>query len=950
VSERPADSAGSSSVASVTRKVGKSTPGSRSRDGLPRGAQLGRYVVLGQAGQGGMGIVYTGYDEELDRKVAIKVLHARNEIASTQGRSRLLQEARAIAQLSHPNIVHVYEVGVFEDKLFLVMEWVPGETLSAWMGKTRSWREVVDVFIQAGRGLAAAHHAGMVHLDFKPANVLLGVDGRVRVLDFGLARPRSPDRKGMGPEVLVVQPKAAGTPPYMAPEQHVQGKIGPAADQFGFCVSLWLGLYGRRPFRSKDLATLQKQKREGDITVSASDRKVPPWLERILRRGLSPDPAARWPSMDALLAALAADPWKRRRKVLGWGAALSGAAAGIFGLTRGVNPCEGAEAQLSGSWDGTRTQAAREGILATQLPYAHATWDVVLPAVDDYANDWTAMYRDACEARHVRGEQSDRLLDLRMTCLQRRRRELSAVVDLFIDADADIVEHAVDAANSLSSVAQCGDVEALALPVPLPEDEEIRSRVDGVRAMLDRAAALRKAGRPNEATALKFEAYEAAMELPYLPLQAEAALAQGAGLRHEGRHEEAREAWLAAAHLAAASHSVHVEARAWSGLMVIVGSDLGRVPEGLAFGEAAMAAVKRLGTSGHLLEAEYQHRRASVLQFAARLPEAEAANNRALELYLEHDGTATQVASAHSALTFTLSELGRYDEAEEHHLKAIASFRDTLGEQHPDIANAQTSYSAMLAIRGRYPEARAILEGALGVLEAAYGPDSVHLASTLHNLAVVTKGMGDEPGALKMLLRILAVQEAGVAPDPLETARSLSNIAELQLSLGEAEAAQRSAERALKLFTTHAVDDLWEAAMPTLALAKMDLARNDYDKALDKARDAKKRFSLLDAKHPYVSYALATEGRILIEMGRNADAADAMEQALTIRRLATDDPGQIGRLQFRLARALVESDPARALSLARQAQSGMAGLERESDGDLLKTIEQWLQEHPAVAP
>ncbi|MBA3546614.1 MAG: serine/threonine protein kinase, partial [Nannocystis sp.] len=234
----------------------------------PRGdipAELGRFVVLHRVGAGGMGVVYAAYDPELDRKVAVKLLHP--SVGSDRedvGRARLLREAQAMARLSHPNVVTVFDVGTRDDQVFLAMEFVQGLPLSAWLKAPRGWREVVAVFIAAGRGLDAAHREGIVHGDFKPDNVIVDVEGRARVLDFGLAfaqdrgkPPSDPEarrssrsgRSGVDLSTHLTRTGAlTGTPPYVSPEQFLGESASARADQYAFCVSLYEGLYGDRPY------------------------------------------------------------------------------------------------------------------------------------------------------------------------------------------------------------------------------------------------------------------------------------------------------------------------------------------------------------------------------------------------------------------------------------------------------------------------------------------------------------------------------------------------------------------------------------------------------------------------------------------------------------------------------------------------------------------------------
>ncbi|HEU0032202.1 MAG TPA: protein kinase [Kofleriaceae bacterium] len=280
---------------------------------------LGRYKIERELGAGGMGVVHAAFDPDLERRVALKVL--RSEGVGAEGRQRLLREARAMARLVHANVVTVHEVGSANGRDYVAMELVEGETLADWLRATpRSEHEILDAFVAAGRGLAAAHAAGVVHRDFKPHNVLRSKSGRIVVTDFGLAREASTDplavtlplQAGASAQAentpstplagLTMTGSVLGTPAYMAPEQWTGGAVSPATDQFAYCVALWEALAGERPFRGSTIEALRGEIERGPAELDAS--KIPRRLRPILRRGLDPDPKRRWPSMDALLAAI----------------------------------------------------------------------------------------------------------------------------------------------------------------------------------------------------------------------------------------------------------------------------------------------------------------------------------------------------------------------------------------------------------------------------------------------------------------------------------------------------------------------------------------------------------------------------------------------------------------------------------------------------------------------
>jgi serine/threonine protein kinase len=288
--------------------------------GLARGALMGRYTVLSLVGRGGMGEVYAAYDPQLDRRVALKLLRPRYALGNARAEARLLREARAIARLSHPNVIAVYDAGTVGDQIFVAMEYVDGETLAGWLtAKPRTQREILDVFLGAAHGLAAAHASGLVHRDFKPHNVMVARDGTARVTDFGLVQrlnadeendlgEAGPERDGDTMNLTLTRPgELLGTPLYMSPEQFKLAPTDARTDQFSFCVTLYQALYGEHPFLTDAKAGLGRLREDviaGKIRAPAGRDTVPSWLRRLLQRGLATDPEARWPSMTDLAAEL----------------------------------------------------------------------------------------------------------------------------------------------------------------------------------------------------------------------------------------------------------------------------------------------------------------------------------------------------------------------------------------------------------------------------------------------------------------------------------------------------------------------------------------------------------------------------------------------------------------------------------------------------------------------
>ncbi len=343
---------------------------SRLFSGPAKRVKVGRYRVEGKIGAGGMGVVYRAHDPELARDVALKLLNTASVSDDEAGRARgrLVREARAMARLAHPNVIHVYDVGAVDDGVFIAMELVDGDSLSKWITRERpSWRDVLRCYLDAGEGLAAAHEAGIVHRDFKPENVLLGSDGRVRVGDFGLAGgpgsetgrydlpPTDSGRAKVDQEAvtssLTRTGALLGTPKYMAPEQEVGLSATARSDQFGFCVALYEGLYGHPPYRG-DTVSSYRQAVNAEAIRTPEGTAVPKWVFELLRTGLHRDPADRHPSMRALLDALRKGLWDgaprpRKRRAL-WIWALGVGAVGV-GLALGPQTPQPASIALAPS-------------------------------------------------------------------------------------------------------------------------------------------------------------------------------------------------------------------------------------------------------------------------------------------------------------------------------------------------------------------------------------------------------------------------------------------------------------------------------------------------------------------------------------------------------------------------------------------------------------------------
>ena len=406
---------------------------------LPKvGDRVGRYLLMDVLGRGAMGIVFAAYDPELDRKVAVKLVRMGERGVGTldpELEARLLGEAQAMARLAHPNVVPVHDIGSVDGGIYLAMELVTGATLRAWLAAApRTWRAIVDTFLHAGAGLAAAHAVGIVHRDFKPDNVLVHESGRVFVTDFGLARvtTREVSASALGASDLTTSElrktragTIIGTPAYMAPEQLNSGQLGPdpvdlRADIFAFGASLYEALYRTRPYPGATLGELEQALRRG-TPQPPPPSAVPGWVRRVVLRALAGDPAARFQSMPALLAALRADPRKKLLRIAVPLAALALVAGTIVTVERlttaEARGCRDSASVAESVWGPEQQAAAEAAFRATGKAFAPEAFVSARLTLEQHLAGWSAARIEACDATHAQGTQSEALLDLRLLSL-----------------------------------------------------------------------------------------------------------------------------------------------------------------------------------------------------------------------------------------------------------------------------------------------------------------------------------------------------------------------------------------------------------------------------------------------------------------------------------------------------------------------------------------------------
>ena len=822
--------------------------------------QIGRFTVLSLLGQGGMGHVYACYDQQLDRKVAVKVL--RPELLRDQktAATRLMREAQAMARLSHPNIVTVHEAGEVGGMVYVAMEFVPGTSLDVWAGAPHPWQEVLSVFIQAGRGLAAAHRSGIIHRDFKPQNVMLNEEGLVKVLDFGLARVADGNlrEEGLttgadGPEepgsplllTLTRTGTILGTPAYMSPEQHMGEVASAPSDQFSFCVSLYQGLYGALPFCTESLEVLRRDVMRGTHGPPPLRSPVPARIYSALRRGMMPEPGHRFGSMAELLAALERDPMRRfwqGAALVGMVAVTAGVSVAAMGASE-VELCPDARSELAGIWDSQQKAAVEASIQAKAPTLAGEVMALVGPRLDAYATEWKDMRNDACLA-HAEGRQSAQLFDLRTSCLEQRRASLSTTVQELTSAEGAEIFDVLKAVRALPPLDTCADVEALTAAIPPPTDPALRVRVQRHRETLARAEVLEVTGKAGQGLPMVDGVLADAEARTYEPLLAEAYLRKGSLQMQESAP-------------AAALKSLD------EALSVALQIGHSRV--------AALASSRR----GYLLAEGLQRPK----EAQEDLLWIKALNRRVqgdIELYKEY-------LTCAGSIQFNASEFGA---AEKLWREAMALAETHGREETLQDIRVQYNLGLLLQVDDRVEEALTVQDRLIALSQRLFGVHYAERPMYEGRRADLLESLGRPRGALRRLQELEGSFGALTAEGRVLLS---SEIAEAQSRIEEfASARQRMVELQREVperFTVHEWAPL------------MRYAAKSGDVAAVERADAELTTFLAEKDRPMVRYwVLFERGTALAALGRHREAVESLEQSRTA--LVAGSTGPQDRFRF----------------------------------------------------
>jgi serine/threonine protein kinase/tetratricopeptide (TPR) repeat protein len=749
-----------------------------------RGMEVGRYVVLKQVGQGGMGVVYAAYDPDLDRKVALKILRPSQSESDAQSRTRLVREAQAMARVSHPNVCSVFDVGIYGDQVFVAMEFVEGSTLQDWLKEPRPWREVLRVLLKTGRGLLAAHEAGLIHRDFKPANVLLDSNGRPRVTDFGVARFASSGPGAASPEAIARDPRVAtffsmthagmmvGTPLYMSPEQYLGQRLDARSDQFSFCVVLYQALFGRMPFEPARMAAVAQglllrggelpPQMAGVIAAPPRDSKAPAWLRQAVMRGLALKPEERFPGMKELLEALSQEPRRVRNRRALWtgGLLLVALAAGAGFLAQQNRVCDGADRLMAEVWNPQVQRNLESSFTGTGRPFAAQVALTVTQSLDTYARSWIRQSTDACMAARVHGVQTEEILSRRVVCLERRRKDLRALNLVFSSADGALVEKAVDAVNALPALHECADVETLMDLRDLPADPSRRAEIERLQTQLSEVKALMDAGRYKAAHEQVQKLEQPVLATGYRTLTAE--MRYHLGWLHYllGERDQAARVLDQAFNDAESSRADRLKIAILNKLIFVHGN---QEQWGLAdlWGRVALSSLTRAGDDT-LLTADVLGNLGNVEMARQRYSEARDYLERARALLAPDHPRRLKLTFLLGMIALNLEDGPRAEELLGEALRRAESLQ---GKEHPDTARRRAAFAEALRRVGKPALALEHAQAALEVRREVLGPKHLEVIITTELVGMCLLELNRYEEALETYRTALALSREDVGDD-----------------------------------------------------------------------------------------------------------------------------------------------------------------------------------------
>ncbi|MEM6296466.1 MAG: serine/threonine-protein kinase, partial [Myxococcota bacterium] len=740
----------------------------------------------------------------------------------------VLSEARSLAQLDDPNVVAVYDAGRIEEAVFITMALVQGHTVDVWMDEDRRWQEHVAVLLGAGRGLAAAHREGIVHRDFKPANVMVEPGGLAKVMDFGLAGRTSSEAE---PDASLSS--LGGTPLYMAPEQFAGAPASVATDQYAFCVVAYLVLTGRHPHGSnRALGALMEAMNHPPTTLPA--RGVPARLKAAILRGLSPDPAARWPGMDPLL--------EEFRRAIGSGSSrwvgvatlgtLGAVALGVLALRPAGSSCPPPDETVSAVLSTDQREALRTGLADFDASVGARRATLTEEAAVGYARAWAEADTEACVADEQRAN-PPRVSGAIRTCLEKRRDDFASTLRVLLEAEGVEKIRAADALVQLAPPPRCLEPEGHHTDVA-PPDPAVAKQVAALRTDLAAARADVVVGRWSAVADDAAGLVERAAATGYGPVRAEALAIRGSALMKVHRIDEAERTLLDGAWLA------------------------------LSVNDRRLA----LELSTNLLEL-----RRDVTAFAVTKGWAERARG-----LIDAGSDPGIEARIDAGLSVAMREAGSFDDALEHGKRAYETTLRLFGEADLRTVDAKRVYGIALYRMTRYDEALAIAKENHAIVQARYGSLHPHMVNALLLEAALYSALERPADAERLLLQAEKLQREVVGPRTRIHAGVLNNLGNVYIVQKRSEDARRVLEEAISIWTELGTEDSLVYGWNTMAA--VSFSSDDPVRAQSELETA---WALLPANpktpHPLRARVASQLGQALVLQGEHALAMDWLERA-----------------------------------------------------------------------
>ena len=855
------------------------------------------------------------------------------------------------------------------------MERIDGVALDDWIAGRPAWRSVVEAFVQAAHGLAAAHDRDIVHRDFKPANAMIRADGRVQVLDFGLARalsglpPPVDVRRGSTSSVdsgLTLDGEVAGTPVYMAPEQVVGNDVDARTDQFSFCVALYEALYGRRPFRGDRWPSLARSI-VFDPVPARPRGPVPASLHAVVRRGLEKEPDRRFEDMRAVADALEQSLGTRRRlsRRAAWGVGGLVALAAWWGPSMQTQ-CD-PHKRLAPVWNPRRAGDVTAHLERIDLGNEQG----VIEGLERYANDWETAYVRACEAGADEDEAT--ALDLTMLCLDMRLGALDSAASVLTEVTKGGAARALGLVDGLPEVADCASADVVRA-LAIPEDLSRSGETLAVAQAIERATDLGEVGQYVEALAEAVEAVGQADRAGLMRQRAEARLSHGHILRNLRQYSEAREQYEDAFVLAMEAKDERLAARIATELILVVGSDL------TDFSAAQRWVSQVESYLAHSPEDAKMRRRFHNYVGAVRATEGnydEALAQHEIALgYASREADPFSYGITVGYVARDLTKLGRDADAVERFEDAISVLSSTVGNTHPAVAAEYNELGTALVHLDRYEEALTAYQGAAARIEAVAGPDNLATVTAASNVASVLSELGRYDEAQVILEHAYEIQKQQGGPTDRATMVTELKLGMLAYGRADFAEARRLLVAASNNIERNLGPDHPELATAYTALGAALSADGREEESLAVLQRALRiREASLPADHDFLGASHYNVAIAMFNLGRLTEADAAINKAIEVGRRRPDfDPADIAvkrLVQANIAKEQQRYDEGIALlrdaipildeaagrrpwfeRQAADARFALAKMVAESGGDLLESrrLAAWARESYAGDP